>query len=105
MREDTRKVTRSTFAHDDTPHAPAHTCPREHRDVTRKCRCAAFGGVAHTHRTGDGIIPTASATPCDRMHTDAPCALCDANTRTYRATIARINARQSHDPNVSMLRV
>lgn len=39
----------------NAPQGNAHTCEREHIERTPKCTCAAFGGVAHTHRTDDGI--------------------------------------------------
>lgn len=73
-----------------------HVCPREHRDVTRKCRCASFGGERHEHRRDDGRAPRATqGGTCGALHRDAygvrvPCATCDASARAYDAVRARI---------------
>jgi hypothetical protein len=60
----------------NAPQGTAHTCPSERRDVTRKCTCAAFGGVPHQHRTDDGI------------------AYAQAPRMTYAQVLANIDARE-----------
>jgi hypothetical protein len=78
-----------------------HACPSVKRDVTRKCRCAAFGGERHEHRRDDGIAHRAPAGgTCGALHRDAygrpiACATCAASSDAYARVRVAIDARDT----------
>ena len=87
----------------NAPDTQAHTCPRERRDVTRRCDCDALrylGTARHDHDDAYDDVPTGG--PCTRTHANVgqqrACDLVRAHARALRInayvdTVRRIDAR------------